>query len=209
MTNRTAILFFLVTLLLFASCNTTKLVPKGDALYTGATVKVKDSTLAGKEIKKVEDVTENLPQPKPNSQFLGIPFKLVFYNMAGDTSRHSFIRKFLRKIGQPPVLLSTVNLDYNARLLQNYLQNIGYFHSIASADTIVKRKKGHAYYTVTPGPVYTIKNVNFETASSALGEAIKATRSKTLLHEGAPFNLAVIKGERERINAVLKEKGYY
>ena len=106
MINRPAILFFLVALLLFASCNTTKLIPKGDALYTGATVKVKDSTLSGKEIKKVEEATKNLPQPKPNSRFFGIPFKLGFYNMAGDTSKHGFIRKFLRKIGHPPVLLS-------------------------------------------------------------------------------------------------------
>ena len=83
------------------------------------------------------------------------------------------------------------------------------FMRLLQADTIVKRKKGHAYYTVTPGPVYTIKNVSFETDSSALGQAIKATQSETLLRPGDPFNLAVIKGERERINAVLKEEGYY
>lgn len=209
MTNRSAIIFFTVALILFASCSSTKLVPKGDALYTGATVKIKDSTFSRKDKKKVEEATENLPQPKPNSRFFGIPFKLAFYNMAGDTSRHSFIRKFLRKIGQPPVLLSRVNLDYNVRLIENYLQNTGYFHTIASGDTIVKRKKGHAFYTVIPGPVYTIKKVSFETDSSALGQAIKATQSKTLLHVNDPFNLAVIKGERERINAVLKEEGYY
>lgn len=209
MTNRSAILLFTVALLLFASCNTTKLVPKGDALYTGATIKVKDSTLTKKQKHKVEETTENLPQPKPNSRFFGIPFKLIFYNMAGDTSKHGFIRKFLRKLGSPPVLLSSVNLDYNVKLLENYLQNLGYFHTVASADTIVKRRKGHAYYTVTPGPVYTIRNVSFETDSSSVGQAIKGTQSKTLLHPGDPFNLVIIKGERERIDARLKEEGYY
>ncbi len=49
----------------------------------------------------------------------------------------------------------------------------------------------------------------FETDSSAAGQAIKATQPKTLLHSGDPFNLAVIKGERERIDAILKEEGYY
>lgn len=209
MTNRSAIPFFTIALLLFASCNTTKLVPKGDALYTGATIKVKDSTLTRKQKNKVEETTENLPQPKPNSRFFGIPFKLIFYNMAGDTSKHGFIRKFLRKIGSPPVLLSSVNLDYNVKLLENYLQNLGYFHTVASADTIVKRKKGHAYYTVTPGAVYTIRNVSFETDSSSVGKAIKETQPKTLLHKGDPFNLVIIKGERERIDARLKEEGYY
>ncbi|MGN6601561.1 MAG: BamA/TamA family outer membrane protein [Ginsengibacter sp.] len=209
MTSRSAIIFFAVAILLFASCNTTKLVPKGDALYTGATIKIKDSTITRKESKKVEEETENLPQPKPNSRFFGIPFKLIFYNMAGDTSKHGFIRKFLRKIGRPPVLLSSVNLDYNVKLLENHLQNVGYFHALASADTIVKHRKGHAYYTATPGQVYTIKNVRFETDSSAVGQAIKATQPKTLLHPGDAFDLSVIKAERERIDAKLKEEGYY
>jgi outer membrane protein assembly factor BamA len=185
------------------------LVPKGDALYTGATVKVKDSTLSKKEKKKVEEATENLPQPKPNGRFFGIPFKLIVYNMAGDTSKHGFIRKFLRKIGTPPVLLSSVNLEYNVKLLTNYLQNLGYFKTVASGDTIVKHKKGHAYYTVTPGNAYTIKDVTFETDSSSLGQAIKLTRPKSFLKPGDDFNLAIIKAERERIDGILKERGYY
>ena len=209
MINRKAILFFIVSILIFTSCNVTKLVPKGDALYTGATVKVKDSTLSKKEKKKVEEATENLPQPKPNGRFLGIPFKLILYNMAGDTSKHGFIRKFLRKVGTPPVLLSSVNLDYNVKLLTNYLQNLGYFKTVASGDTIVKHKKGHAYYTVTPGDAYTIKDVTFETDSSSLGQAIKLTRPESFLKPGDDFNLAIIKAERERIDGVLKERGYY
>ena len=100
-------------------------------------------------------------------------------------------------------------MTYNVKVLQNYLQNIGYFQAVASGDTIVKRRKGHAYYTLTPGQVYTIKEVNFETDSSSLGKAIKQTQPKTILLPGDPFNLDVIKGERERIDAILKEEGYY
>jgi outer membrane protein assembly factor BamA len=209
MFNKSAILFLIICLIFFASCNTTKLVPKDDALYTGATVKVKDSTLSRKQKNKIVDLTEHLPRPLPNSKFLGIPFKLILYNMAGDTSKHNFVRKFLRKLGQAPVLLSSVNVDFNVKVLQNYLQNIGYFQAVASGDTIVKRRKGHAYYTLTPGQVYTIKELNFETDSSSLGKAIKQTQPKTILHPGDPFNLDVIKGERDRIDAILKEEGYY
>jgi outer membrane protein assembly factor BamA len=94
-------------------------------------------------------------------------------------------------------------------VLRNYLENIGYFHAEGSGDTIVKRKKAHATYILTPGPVYTIKEVNFELDSSALGRTINDTKPGTLLHPGDPFNLEVIKGERSRIDAILKEKGYY
>src|SRR5215475_5609545 len=104
-------IFLILVILLSGACNVTKLVPEGDALYTGATVKVTDSTLSHKEKNKVKDETEHLPRPVPNSKFLGFPIKLMFYNLAGDPQKKKkgFIRKFLRKIGQPPVLLSSVD----------------------------------------------------------------------------------------------------
>ena len=193
----------------FASCNLTKLVPKDDSLYTGATVKVKDSTLNKKEKNFVLSKTKDLPRPKPNSKFLGIPFKLIIYNLSGDPKKGGFIRKFLRKTGEPPVLLSSLNLDYNVKLLTNYQENIGYFKAETIGDTIVKKRKGHAYYTLTPGYVYTIKNVTFPPDTSSLLKAIDDNKSKSILHPGDPFNLDVIKGERLRIDANLKEEGYY
>lgn len=195
--------------LFFVSCNPTKLVPKGDALYTGAKVKVTDSTLSKKEKNKVIDFTEHLPRPKPNFKFLGLPIKLFFYNLAGDPKKKGFIRKFIRKLGEPPVLLSSVNLDYNTKVLKSYLENVGYFHADANGDTTVKNKKASATYTLEPGALYTINEVKFVTDSTALGRAIQATRSKSILHPGDAFNLEVVKGERSRIDAILKEEGYY
>lgn len=209
MTDRKILFFLMIIVIVNTSCNLTKLVPKGDALYTGATIKIKDSTISNKEKKNIIAQTKVLPRPLPNSRFLGIPFKLIFYNLAGDTSKHNFIRKFLRKAGQPPVLLSNVNIDYNVKLLKNYLENTGYFQIEDFGDTIVKKKKGHAYYTLTPGPVYTIGKVQYETDSSSLGNTIRAAKKGTILNPGDPFNLEVIKGERSRIDAILKEKGYY
>jgi outer membrane protein assembly factor BamA len=42
-----------------------------------------------------------------------------------------------------------------------------------------------------------------------LGKSIARTSSRTLLKEGNPYDLDIIKAERERIDARLKEKGYY
>ncbi|MEO6638704.1 MAG: BamA/TamA family outer membrane protein [Ginsengibacter sp.] len=209
MTNNATVRFFIISLVFLAACNTTKLVPKDDALYTGATVKISDSTLSKKEKNAVQDLTEHLPRPLPNSKFLGIPFKLLFYNLAGNPEKKGFVRKFLRKIGQPPVLLSTVKLDYNTKVLQNYQQNVGYFNAEASGDTVVKNKKGHAIYTLTPGPLYTINEVQFDMDSTALGRSILATKEKSFLHVGDAFNLDIVKAERTRIDGLLKEQGYY
>ena len=197
-------------IILIVSCNYTKHIPKGDALYTGATVKIIDSTLSKKEKNKIIDMTEHLPRPNPNSKFLGIPFKLALYNLGGDPAKGGGIRKFFRNLGQPPVLLSSVSLDYNVKVMRNYLENIGHFHADASGDTTVKMKKAHATYTLEPGPIYTIKDISFiMDSTSSIGRAILSTRAGSILHIGDPFNLDVVKGERSRIDALLKEEGYY
>lgn len=192
-----------------SSCSITKLVPEGDALYTGADIKVEDSTISSRDAKKVKKMTIGLPRPKPNSKFLGIPFKLILYNMGGDPDKGGFIRNFFHKIGQPPVLLSSLNLDYNTEVLQSNLENRGYFRAEATGDTTIKKRKGHAYYTLTPGPVYTIDKLVFDTDSTSLGEAIQKTYARSIIKPDNPFDLDVIKGERLRIDAMLKQRGYY
>ena len=145
----------LVLMVKLVSCNVTKHVPPGDALYTGATIKMKGNDLSRKMKHSLHDDLEKLTRPKPNSKVLGIPFKLMFYNLSGDTSKKKgFIRKFFRRLGEPPVLLSDLNLDHNNRVLRNYLENRGYFKALVTSDTVVKRKRAqlpillnHAIFT--------------------------------------------------------------
>src|SRR5678816_54643 len=54
-----------------------------------------------------------------------------------------------------------------------------------------------------------INSVHFPTDSSQLSSLIRQTIENTLLQKGKPFDIDVIKGERLRIDAYLKEKGYY
>jgi outer membrane protein insertion porin family len=202
-------LAFVIVIFSLASCSNTKNLPAGDALYTGASVKIKNDIAAKKKKALQEDLT-GLTRPKPNSTFLGMRLKLSFFNMAGDPNKGGFIRKFFRNIGEPPVLLSDVNLENNSKVLRNYLENKGYFHAAVSGDTTVKNKRAHATYTVQAGSLYTVKEIVFpHDTTNQLGMAIKNTESKTLLKTGAPFDLALIKSERTRIDAALKEVGYY
>ncbi|MBA2562621.1 MAG: hypothetical protein H0V14_06840, partial [Chitinophagaceae bacterium] len=198
-----------VALLMLASCSATKYIPQGDALYTGATVKLKDSISSKKEKKSLLTDLKKLPRPKPNSKLLGIPLKVLIYNMGGNPEKKSKIRNIFRKFGQPPVLLSSLNLEFNNKVIRNYLENVGYFKAEVSGDTVIKRKKAHATYTVSPGHVYKIKEVQFVTDSTPILKSIKLTEPGTFLKPGDPFNLDVIKGERTRIDAILKEQGYY
>lgn len=194
-------------LLLSAGCNITKNVPPGDALYTGATLKLKNSSAGVKQNKVLRSDLLGLIRPKPNSSILGIKFKLGLYNMAGKSN--NFINKFLRKNGEPPVLLSSVKLERNIAVLTNTLENKGFFHAKVTGDTVVKNKKARADYVANAGVQYKINEVHFPDDSSQASAEIRAISSKTILKKGNPFILDVIKGERTRIDIALKEKGFY
>ncbi len=199
--------------LTFASCSSTKKLPANEALYTGANIKVKSSEAGSKQNKAIKTSLARLTRPKPNSKVLGMRIKLAIYNFAGpvETTKKKKIglRSFIRKYGEPPVLVSQVNLDKNVQVLTNNLENRGFFHAKVTGDTVIKNKKGQAIYEVATGPQYTINEVTFPKDSSAISNAIQGIASKTILKKDDPFILDAIKGERTRIDASLKEQGYY
>ncbi|MES2575461.1 MAG: BamA/TamA family outer membrane protein [Bacteroidota bacterium] len=202
--------FIALSLFFVFGCSNTKYLPEGDSLYTGASVKVEDSVIKRKDRKLLEKELEGLLRPEPNKKIFGLKPKLWIYNMAGEPKKEKGFRHWLRnKVGEAPVLFSQVDLDYSASVLRNFTENRGYFKTRVSADTTAKNKRVKAEYTVWPKRQYKIKNVQFPVDSSDLGKAIARTSRRTLLKEGNPYDLDIIKTERERIDARLKERGYY
>ncbi|WP_264565320.1 BamA/TamA family outer membrane protein [Flavobacterium sp. N3904] len=191
-------------------CSNIKYLPDGDLLYTGGSVKVEDSIIKRKDRKALETELENLLRPKPNKQILGLRPKLLIYNLAGKPTKDKGLQYWLStKVGEPPVLFSQVDLEYNAAVLRNYTENRGYFKTKVQSDSTRHGKKATAEYTVWPSKQYKIKTVTFPDDSTALGKAISRTQKRSLLIPGNPYDLEVIKSERDRIDARLKEKGYY
>ena len=189
----------IAALLTGTSCNTTRRIPANDALYLGATVKVETDSLSKKKKGAIRTQLHAVARPKPNSRILGIPFKLYFYNLGG----------FFKRMGEPPVLLSSLNLENNVKIMQNSLENTGYFRAGVSGDTLVKNKKARAVYTARPGAQYTINSIAFQEDSSDLQKAINRVKRRSLLKPNQPFDLAVIKAERTRIDASLKNRGFF
>ena len=206
---RQAFLFLVIAIgLAWSGCSSTKSVPANDKLYTGASVKLKDVANT-REKRALQEGVEGLTRPKPNSKFLGMRLKLGIYNMFYKAKPKSFWGKIRDKYGQPPVLLSQVDLEKNAQNIQTYLFNKGYFNALVTGDTIVRRKTAKAEYKAPAGERYTIDTIHFPTDSSALSKTIRESMDKSLLVKGNGFDLDVIKGERARIDAYLKERGFY
>lgn len=200
--------WLLATCLLLAACSTTRHIPDNDALYTGAKVKLNAENASKQQKKVLTTDLQGLTRPRPNGSLLGIPFKLLIWN-AFYTTKTKGLKRKLQSFGEPPVLASSVSLNANTVLLQNYLQNKGFFGATVSADSTWKKKKASATYTANAGPQYHIASFAFSKDTTPLSAVIDTISKNTLLKVGAPYDLDLIKGERERIDALVKERGYY
>ncbi|MGV4414324.1 translocation and assembly module lipoprotein TamL [Chryseobacterium sp. T1] len=193
-----------------ASCSNIKYLKEGQMLYTGAEVKIKNDSISKKQKKELQATLESNLTPKPNSTFLGLRPKLFFYNIAKEPKKQKGFNYWLKyKMGEKPVLLSDVDREFNKEILVNYSENKGYFNAKATADTISKNRRAKVIYSLNPGAQYLISEVKFQKDSTLINKEIQNLKAKSLLKTGAPFDLDVIKAERERIDNALKERGFY
>lgn len=208
--NKLAILFTgSGLLLLMNSCSNLKYLPENEALYTGAEVKV-EGVDKKKKRKELEEQLEAMVRPRPNSKILGMRVKLYAWNIAGNPKKKNSPAGLLKKFGEPPVLLSDFSLDHNILVLQSDLENRGYFRAEVTGDTTIRNQKAKAEFLASTGPRYTINEVFYQQDSSELQKAInQISRRRSLLKPGDPFDLEVIKAERSRIDAILKQRGFY
>lgn len=208
--NKSHLIYFLFLTLFASSCSNTRFLPEGELLYTGGKVTVEEKEMSKKEKKALKTALKEVLRPKPNSSILGLRPKLYIYNLAGTPKKEKGWRYWLRtKVGEAPVLYSQVDLEYNKSVLQNFAENSGYFNTRTSADSTRHGKKATAEYIVKPGKQYKIKEVKFPTDSSIISTAVRNTRRRSLLKKEEGYSLAVIKEERIRIDARLKEKGFF
>ena len=207
----TNIAFLIFCCFMIASCSNSKHLPNGASLFVGGKVTIRDFSGEKKEKKiLIHDLNDQI-RPNPNQKTAGIRLKLLLYNAAGNTKRKNGVRRWLRnKVGESPVLGSTVRTETNIALADNYLQNRGYFNAKTTATLEVnKKKKSTLILSVSTAGQYTISKVDFRKDSSAIARDIYSDFSETLLKPGSPYNLSVIKAERIRIDRMLKEEGYF
>lgn len=200
----------LLLLLFVTSCDVTKHLPEGEKLYKGANVNVEWEGQPKKKTKAMKRELTAIVRPKPNSMLFGFPYKVYFYYLFGEPKKPKGFKNWFREtFGETPVMGSEVNLEKNREVLENRLQNKGYFHAAVAGDTIVKKKYEWLDFTARPGVQYKIRDLHFPEDSSTISKEIRRISNRTLLKPGEAYDLEVIKNERQRIDDRLKNRGYF
>ena len=203
-------ILLLAPVVLLASCSGLKFVPAGEHLYTGSKVSIKppagEKTVNNQSALQTE--LASVVGPKPNSSILGLRPKLYFWHM-GVNKKKGLGKFFADKFGEPPVYLSQAKPAIVRDLITNRMHNNGFFNGTTSYEVKKQEKTATIDYTALPGLVYRYTEVTFPQGDSLVQAAIRATQGKSLVKVGDAYNLTTLTNERVRIDAALKERGYY
>ncbi|MBN2596614.1 BamA/TamA family outer membrane protein [Labilibaculum sp.] len=215
------ILFFLAGLLLvLGACSTTKYVGEGECLLNKVVVHSDDKSIAASELKR------NVKQT-PNLKILGVwKFHLGLFNLSGKDKGKGF-NKWLRRIGEEPVIYEDFQTKRSLRQLEIYLQKKGYFNAEVRDSVSLKRKKAKVYYFIKSKEPYRYRNVyreinelpyNFLSPFQEKGEMSDTTlireyivsdKSNSDVQLGDKVDSDILNKERIRISKLLKNQGYF
>ncbi|MCM5663561.1 translocation and assembly module lipoprotein TamL [Galbibacter mesophilus] len=202
------LLWLLLAFLVFYSCSVKKYIPSEESLYTGGDIELETETKI-KDRKEIEAELNNLLRPEPNSKFLGVRWGLLTY-YKNQKEKPGFINKFLYKqIGEEPVYLSDVDVVKTEDLIQNRLENRGFFNNIVTSSVDQKNKTATTQYQVQVSTPYKLNALSIDMDSLPIYDSIQKSIDQTLLEADTRFDLALFKEERQRIDDYLKARGYY
>jgi outer membrane protein insertion porin family len=192
----------------FAACNTARYLPAGKKYLNSVEIKfLSDQKIHGKL--QLKEELNSLIQPLPNKRLLGVRYGVIFHTKIerGDTNR---INKWLnKKYGEKPVWISQLDSTKLEELLRNRLENRGFFNP--SIHSLLKQSKhsGKLELTIQLPTPYLVDSLIYFADSLPVWNTIKSLESQTLIKQGERFDLDILKAERERIEAELKNEGYY
>lgn len=191
---------------LLASCSSSRYVPEGSYLLDKINLEIDDSTHQLREQELI-----NYVRQQPNHRVLwGTKLQLGIYNMSGrDTTK--WWNRWIRKMGQPPVVYDSALTSASVRQLRKALENKGYLEAEVEADTIVnqKKRKMQVIYRLNPGKPHVVRSIHYVFPGDSLRKIIMADSNRFVVREGDPLDRTLLETHREVITSNLRDKGYY
>jgi outer membrane protein assembly factor BamA len=199
----------IIIIFVVSSCSLSKKLPAGARIYDGADVKVSSESRKG-NIREAAEVLSSNTFPVKNSMLLGFPYKVWFHYVIGEAKTDKGLRSFFqRKLGEKPVFFVQGNLETNERNLENIAQNMGFFQTQVTSESITKKYKAKAVYDVKLSPQYSLREITFDSLHFSIYSNPELLKARSLLKKGNAYDLQTIVNERSRISELFQNDGYY
>lgn len=207
----------LTVLTLLGSCSTTKRLEPGEILYTGVKP-LKVNTPPGQKAPsglggEIKDAINVPPNNVLISPYYRIPFPLGLwvYNNWNDPG-HGFKHWLYEKLVAQPVLISDVRPEVRVKMIDEILDNNGFFAGSASYELVQgkNKRKASIRYNISTGPAYTLDSIISLPDTCHLYHLIDSVVARSrYLKPGMRYSTDSLSSQRRQIAAALRNKGYY
>ncbi len=175
----------------------------GRNFYDSTKVATKLET-AEEKLAAIESARDSLPEDnklskkedKLNSKIDGLKKKLEFGNA-------------VMRTGNPLVVLDSAETETTVSNLKGYLANNGFFDSKVDFEVETKKKKAFITYRISEGAPYIIDSIYTKSDNPEIIKLLKQVAKDSYLSEGDLYVQDNIVMERNRIEEILKNNGFY
>lgn len=236
-TSSAKISLLIVIAVIISACNAVKRVPEGKQLLVKNKLvvngeKTKDDAIAAQLYQepnssifgyKLRLNLYNLANPNPDSsyqaKFIDNPKKYQRLSKIlskkqvdrlGKSFWYSGIHNFLKKTGEPPIIVDEKSTSKSENRIRAYYFNKGYFDVTASAvaDTVAP-KKAEITYTINTEEPYYIDSLKTIIASPTLDSLYKKSKASAQLQSGKVYQTKDFDLEKERITTQFRNNGVF
>ena len=204
MKKRTPFIFsiFILPLLLQLSCSTTRVIPEGESRLVANKLNVIDGSRYN-----THDLAAYIEQ-KPNSSFIfGWNPYLNIYNRSSE--KDNGWNRFLKRLGQPPVILDTSLIAESKENILDHLKYQGYYNSIVTDSVVTNKKKSTVHYNITLGEQYIIDSVTYIIKNSEVEDIFFKDTLNSPIKRGTLLSESRLEEETKRVSDYFNERGYY
>jgi len=147
-------------------------------------------------------------QQKENQKILGFwKFHLGLYDLSSKNKE----KCWLKRVGEPPVIFTKNAVQRSEKQMKLYLDNKGCYGSVITNRILYNKKKSKVkvYYNVKVGRSYRIRECIYHSRDKNILPLLFSDSLNRYLKKGKIFDIDLLKKERERLVAVMKDHGYY
>lgn len=233
----TKITAFILIAILICACNAEKRVPDGKKLLTknqiivnGKSIKEENvfaqlyqkpnSTLLGFRLRlNLYNLANLNPDSTYQAKFTNNPGKYERkskwlsakqVDRLGKSFWYHGIHDFLKKTGEPPIIIDQSKTEKSVLRLKYYYFNNGFFNvkALSQLDSI-KPKRGKIEYNITTGSPYLLDSLKTSITTPALDSLYEVAKSNTLIKSGKQYKTIDFENEKNRITTHFRNNGVY
>lgn len=176
-----------------------------------------DAELCSDAVNTVKNEVEAVLSITPNNSLLGsakyrfpLPIGLWAYNRFVGRQR-GFGKWMFNTFAATPVTISTVNPSLRTKVARNVLHNYGFFRGEVTYDLVGQKnpRKAKVAYSVYPHQLYRLDSIAYLHFTPQADSLIRQHQRESLLHRNDPFTARALDEERNRLNTLFRNNGYY